>query len=74
VSKSLKSCSYISIHGFFSNECIVFCACKEFQVFHFGVIVKLFYFLSCSSFFSFLFIAFFKNKIMHIKVIWCQGK
>jgi hypothetical protein len=26
--------------------------CEEFQVFHFGVIVKLFSFLSCSNFFS----------------------
>jgi hypothetical protein len=49
-------------------------ACKEFQVFHFKVIVKLFSFLPCSSFFHFFSLHFFKKIIKHIKVIWCQGK
>jgi hypothetical protein len=40
-------------------------ACEEFQVFHFGVIIKLFSFLSCSSSFFFHFIALFFQKLLY---------
>jgi hypothetical protein len=36
-------------------------ACEEFQVFHFGVIAKLFSFLSCSRFFFLSIALFFIN-------------
>ncbi len=45
--------------------------CEEFQVFNFGVIVKLFSFLSCSSSFFFFFsLHFLKTFIKHIKVTY----
>jgi len=49
-------------------------ACKEFQVFHFGVIVKLFFFNIVFKLFFLPFIAFKNIYDKHVKVIRSQGK
>ncbi len=52
----------------------MFFACEEFQVFHFGVIIKLLFFIPMFKLFFLFSLHFFKKIIKHIKVIWCQNK
>ncbi len=69
-----KSCSLISIHGFFQVTTLWLFHVKNFKFFILGYYEVIFLFYHVQSFSSSFHCTFFRKIIKHIKVSWCQCK
>jgi len=62
-----KSCSFISIHGFFQVSASCLLNVRNFKFFILGLLLSCFLFLSCSSFFFFFHCTFFINLLSTLR-------